>query len=215
MPDAARCLSIARSLAMYYGIPFRSGRLTRFYSGFVTPGSLCFDIGSHAGNRVLCWRRLGARVIAVEPQPDFVRLLRLLYGRDGTVTILPAAIGRAPGRARLLVNERAPTVASRWDASTGWPSSVKRRFNRQNRSRDRDATGGSVPDQSSVRKGHTFLDSGRGFAKRHQAPSRLLAHPAHVTSQPAALLRRSQTTAGCLNRLCSNTKAKEARCVHS
>lgn len=123
MHGAARWLGIARSLGMYYGIPFRSSRLNRFYSGFVTPGSLCFDIGSHAGNRVLCWRRLGARVIAVEPQPDFVRLLRLLYGRDENVTILPVAVGRAPGRARLLVNERAPTVTT---LSRAWIDEVQK-----------------------------------------------------------------------------------------
>lgn len=122
MPGAARSLGIARSLAMYYGVPFRTGRLTRFYSDFVTPGALCFDIGSHVGNRVRCWRRLGARVIAVEPQPDFVRLLRLLYGRDEHVTILPTAVGRLPGRARLLVNERAPTVTT---LSHAWIDDVR------------------------------------------------------------------------------------------
>ena len=91
---------------MYYGIPLRARRLRRFYSQFVTRGSLCFDVGAHAGNRVRCWRQLGAQVVAIEPQPDFVRLLTWLYGRDRHVTIVPVALGREAGHAELYVSER-------------------------------------------------------------------------------------------------------------
>jgi FkbM family methyltransferase len=108
----ASWLGVARSLAMYYGVPFRARRMASLYSRFVSEGALCFDIGAHVGNRVRCWRRLGARVVAVEPQPDFVRLLRFLFRGDDEVTIVPQAIGRAPGRARLLVSPRTPTVTT-------------------------------------------------------------------------------------------------------
>ena len=50
-----------------------------------------FDLGAHVGNRVRALRRLGARVIAVEPQPDFARILRLFFGRDAGVTIVGAS----------------------------------------------------------------------------------------------------------------------------
>ncbi|HVJ30290.1 MAG TPA: FkbM family methyltransferase, partial [Gammaproteobacteria bacterium] len=103
MTATARSLGVARSLAMYYGVPFRARRMRNFYAPFVEPGDLCFDIGAHAGNRVRCWRRLGARVVAVEPQPDFVRILRWLYGRDAGVEIVPQAVGREAGSAELLL----------------------------------------------------------------------------------------------------------------
>src|SRR5882672_1488573 len=112
MSRIRRAFGIARSIAMYYGIPLRARRLRRFYSQFVTPGSLCFDVGAHAGNRVRCWLELGARVVAVEPQADFVRLLRAFYGRNPNVEIVPAALGRSPGSATLLVSERTPTVTT-------------------------------------------------------------------------------------------------------
>ena len=102
MSATARAFGIARSLAMYYGIPLRARRLRRFYAQFVQPGTLCFDVGAHAGNRVRCWRQLGARVIAIEPQADFVRLLRWLYGRDDGVEIVPLAVGAQPGLRRAL-----------------------------------------------------------------------------------------------------------------
>ena len=120
----ARAFGIARSIALYYGIPFRARRLRQLYRPFVSPGSLCFDVGAHAGNRVRCWRRLGARVVAIEPQPDFVRLLELLYGRDPGVAIVAAAVGRASGRAKLLLSERTPTVTT---LSADWVDQCPRR----------------------------------------------------------------------------------------
>jgi FkbM family methyltransferase len=117
MTATARAFGVARSLAMYYGIPFRARRLRRFYSQFVRLGSLCFDVGAHAGNRVRCFRQLGARVVAIEPQPDFVRILRWLYGADDGVEIVAQAVGRTAGSAELLTSERTPTVTTlsqRW-----------------------------------------------------------------------------------------------------
>jgi FkbM family methyltransferase len=51
-------------------------------------------------------------VVAVEPQPDCLRVLRLLYGRNRQVAIVPQAVGAAPGLARLAVSSRTPTVSS-------------------------------------------------------------------------------------------------------
>jgi FkbM family methyltransferase len=122
MGATARAWGLARSLGIYYLIPFRARRLRRFYSQFVEPGSLCFDVGAHAGNRVRCWRALGARVVAIEPQPDFVRILRSLYGRDDGVEIVAQAVGRSPGSAQLLVSERTPTVTT---LSQSWVDAVR------------------------------------------------------------------------------------------
>ncbi len=123
MSTAARAFGIARSLAMYYGIPFRARRLRRFYAQFIEPGALCFDVGAHAGNRERCWRQLGARVVAIEPQADFVRILEWLYGRDAGVEIVPLAVGRSAGSAELYVSERTPTVTT---LSRDWVESVQR-----------------------------------------------------------------------------------------
>jgi FkbM family methyltransferase len=88
-----------------------------FYGAFVRPGALCFDIGAHVGDRTRCWRRLGAaRVVAVEPQPDFARLLRLLCWRDPGVTVVEQAVGSAPGTLALRVSPRTPTVTTGSDA---------------------------------------------------------------------------------------------------
>src|SRR5690606_39688933 len=81
----ARAWGIARSLVIYHGQPAKHRRALRLYGEFLGPGDLAFDIGAHVGGRVRTWRRLGARVVAVEPQPDCLRVLRLLFGRDRQV----------------------------------------------------------------------------------------------------------------------------------
>lgn len=116
-----RAWGIGRSLVTYRGIPGRQQRMARLYAEFLSPGDLGFDIGAHVGSRVRAWRGLGARVVAVEPQPDCVRILRVLHGRDAGVTIVPGAAGAAPGWARLGISTATPTVSS---MSPAWIASV-------------------------------------------------------------------------------------------
>lgn len=103
---------IVRSLRVYYGDKSRAAAMDRLYGGFVERGDLVFDVGAHVGDRVASFRRLGARVIAVEPQPAMVTVLRLLYGRSTEVAIETAAVGRAAGQICLMINRDNPTVST-------------------------------------------------------------------------------------------------------
>jgi len=116
MTDGLQTLrGIVRSLRIYYGGRRRRSALDRFYRPFVKPGDLVFDVGAHVGDRLAAFRRLGARVIAVEPQPALVRTLRLLYGRDRGVAIEPVAVGRNAGTVELKLNVDNPTVSTASD----------------------------------------------------------------------------------------------------
>jgi FkbM family methyltransferase len=86
--------------------------MDRLNGNFIQPGDLVFDVGAHVGDRVASFRRLGARVVAVEPQPAMVRALGLLYGRSASVAIEALAVGREPGRTRMLINANNPTVST-------------------------------------------------------------------------------------------------------
>jgi FkbM family methyltransferase len=86
--------------------------MDRLYGGLVRRGDLVFDIGAHVGDRVASFRRLGARVVAVEPQPAMVWVLKLLYGRRADVAIEAAAVGRAVGSTGLMVNADNPTIST-------------------------------------------------------------------------------------------------------
>jgi len=105
-----------RSLGIYYGNRARRGAMDRLYGQFVHAGDLVFDVGAHVGDRVGSFRRLGARVVAVEPQPPLVTTLKLLYGLNRNVIIEPAAIGRESGTVTLRLNIDNPTVSTASDA---------------------------------------------------------------------------------------------------
>jgi FkbM family methyltransferase len=103
---------IIRSLSIYYGRARQPGAMDRLYGRFVRPGDLVFDIGAHVGDRIAAFRRLGARVVAVEPQPALVKTLRLLYRRDRAVVIEAVALGRQSGTVELKLNIDNPTVST-------------------------------------------------------------------------------------------------------
>lgn len=112
MHGLARLRGLVRSLWLYYGSPWRLRAMERFYAPFIRPGDLCFDIGAHVGNRSLVWRRLGARVIALEPQPDYAAFLRWLFRGSGDVQILEAGIAARPGEIELRISHRHATVTT-------------------------------------------------------------------------------------------------------
>ena len=116
-----RGIGIARSLAIYHGQPWKRRRARALYGQFIKPGDLCFDIGAHVGDRVGYFLGLGARVVAVEPQPAAMAVLRRLYGRNSRVTLVEAAVGAAPGAAVLHLDPANPTVAT---LSESWARTV-------------------------------------------------------------------------------------------
>lgn len=111
MPSIA-LQGIFRSLRQYHGNPGQAAAMDALYSRFIAPHDLAFDIGAHVGDRVSSFRRLGARVVAVEPQPLACRALRLLHGRDPDVTLVAAACSRSEGTLTLQINSANPTIST-------------------------------------------------------------------------------------------------------
>ena len=117
MIDAWRTLrGIVRSLRIYYGDGERRAAMDLLNRRFIKPGDLVFDIGAHVGDRIAAFRRLDARVVAVEPQPALIRTLKLLYGRDRAVTIEPLAVASRPGTIEIRLNLDNPTISTASDA---------------------------------------------------------------------------------------------------
>ena len=83
--------ALRRSLDAYYGDPAREGAMDRLYGRFIRPGDFAIDIGSHVGDRIASFRRLGARVVALEPQPDCARVIRAIHESDRHVKLIQAA----------------------------------------------------------------------------------------------------------------------------
>jgi len=91
----AHLRAIHTSLDVYYRDPARTARMDRLNAQFVPQGGLAFDIGAHVGDRTGSFLRLGAVVVAVEPQPHIFRALRLLPTITTASTDLIAAARNA------------------------------------------------------------------------------------------------------------------------
>jgi FkbM family methyltransferase len=98
------------------------------FRDFVRPQALVFDIGANRGEMSDAFLALGARVVAVEPNPALAEELTRHFG--SAIVVEQAAVGAKPGRAELHVGrdhghstlseewlERAPT-ADRWEGRT-------------------------------------------------------------------------------------------------
>ncbi|MFQ3622588.1 MAG: FkbM family methyltransferase [Acetobacteraceae bacterium] len=127
----APAAAIARSVSLYWGGAARRAALDRWYARFLGPGDLAFDVGAHVGDRTASFLRLGARVVALEPQPALARFLRARFGRRADVSVVAAAAGARPGRILLHVNEANPTVSTASaaflraaDGAAGWEGQV-------------------------------------------------------------------------------------------
>jgi FkbM family methyltransferase len=122
---------VMRSLGVYYGNRKHAAAMDRLYGAFVGAGDLVFDIGAHVGDRIAAFRRLGAKVIAVEPQPALVFTLKTLYGRSSDVVIEAKAVGRTAGTISLMINSNNPTISTASmdfvraaDGAAGWEGQV-------------------------------------------------------------------------------------------
>jgi FkbM family methyltransferase len=70
--------------------------LQQFYSQFIRPGDLVFDIGANRGDRTEVFVEMGARVVAVEPLPLLAARLQSIF-RYSPVNVEAVGIGRVPG----------------------------------------------------------------------------------------------------------------------
>jgi FkbM family methyltransferase len=104
--------SLKRSLDVYYGDAPRDAAMDALYAQFLKPGMLAFDIGSHVGDRIGSFRRMGARVVALEPQPLCARAIAAIYDGDGDVALVQSACGPKPGMLQLHINSANPTVTT-------------------------------------------------------------------------------------------------------
>jgi FkbM family methyltransferase len=75
----------------------------KFYNQFLKEGDLCFDVGANIGNRTRVFLKLGANVVAVEPQSECVKMLELRYGKK--IKIVKKALGKDENQGVIYIGE--------------------------------------------------------------------------------------------------------------
>src|SRR5262245_12887857 len=90
-------------------------RMIAFYGQFIPKGGLVFDIGANVGVYTELFLKLGARVVASEPNPECIRTLRAAMAAD-RVAIEPVALADAEGEATLFCcnNSALSTLSPEW-----------------------------------------------------------------------------------------------------
>lgn len=83
-----------------------------FYAPFISPSNLCFDVGSNIGLKTEVFLRLGARVVAFEPQPSCVRETAARCSPSRRLTTVNAAIGAVPGRLPMYISKQNNSASS-------------------------------------------------------------------------------------------------------
>ena len=72
-----------------------------FYGQLIAPNDLVFDVGANVGNRTKVFLRLGARVVAFEPQSSCASLLQQELGTHPGFRLVRKALGGKIGTAEL------------------------------------------------------------------------------------------------------------------
>lgn len=134
--DAQTCKSgplslIIRPYRLYREWKKKRGRLKRdfkrfqqrkqFYSAFVKPGDVCFDVGANLGTRSEVFLDLGASVLAVEPQECCACVLKEKFGTHPRFTLIEKALDKQEGQTEFYLSN-AHTLSS---MSTEWINRVQ------------------------------------------------------------------------------------------
>ncbi|MDW5562651.1 MAG: FkbM family methyltransferase [Methanomassiliicoccus sp.] len=94
----------------------RRPRMLTLYSKFIRAGDLVFDVGANHGDRSQLFLDLGARVVAVEPQPHCAEIMRRRFRADPRIDVLEAALDERQGNAsiRLSDNDLVSSMSQQW-----------------------------------------------------------------------------------------------------
>jgi len=91
-------------------------RMRVFYSQFISKGDLVFDVGANVGVYTNVFLKLGANVVAIEPNPECLLALNRMRGNN-TLIIESSAVGRCESEGSLFVCDDSSThstLSSEW-----------------------------------------------------------------------------------------------------
>lgn len=92
-----------------------------FYRQFISPNDLVFDVGANVGNRTKVFAKMGAKVIAIEPQSKCADILNSATAGTDNIQLVQAAIGSSSGYSTISISD-VDTLSS---LSADWIQSVK------------------------------------------------------------------------------------------
>lgn len=121
--------AIRNKLSMVFRVELRHrNRLQLFYTSFIHPNDVVFDIGANVGNRTRIFLACNARVVAVEPQSECAMLLEEMFSANPNFKLEQVAIGEKEGEAELSISDGRnifSTLSEKWKSATRFEKSVE------------------------------------------------------------------------------------------
>lgn len=104
LPKSIRKILWPIFVSLFYW--FEKGSMLKFYSNFVSPGDLVFDVGAHIGRMTEVFLSLGARVVCVEPVPHCIKILKKKFGNNDNVKIVEKGLSDREGKLTFYICEK-------------------------------------------------------------------------------------------------------------
>ncbi len=99
-----------------------------FYAAFIKKGDLCFDVGANIGNKTNIFLKLGARVVAIEPQELACQKIQELYEDNKNLVVINKGLAANSGFMELSIGEDRSvlaTMSEKWKKEGGFSKSYK------------------------------------------------------------------------------------------
>ncbi len=100
------------NIIRYLEKALKAHKTAAYFKTFISKGDLCFDLGANVGEITDVLLRIGARVVAVEPQESCLKILRRKYDGNQQVAIVGAAVGRMEKEDSLMICEETTEAAT-------------------------------------------------------------------------------------------------------
>ncbi len=98
--------------------------LIQFFSAFVQPDDIVFDVGTNLGDFTDAFLALSATVYGLEPNPFCIRELQSLYGSHSQFTLIPKAVGPTIGKSTMYLGSEDMHITS--TLSSGWTEAARK-----------------------------------------------------------------------------------------
>lgn len=91
---------------------FKQKKKLDFFSKFIREGELCFDVGAHKGELTEIFLKIGAKVIAVDPQDDCIDYMRRKFRREPNLVLVNKGLSNKEENLTLYICEDSSTIST-------------------------------------------------------------------------------------------------------
>ncbi|MBN3925968.1 FkbM family methyltransferase [Nostoc sp. NMS4] len=100
----------------------------QFNQSILASDSLVFDIGANVGYKADVYLKIGCKVIAVDPDPRNIKILKRVFNNNKQITIVEKAVSSKIGAEKIYISEKNSALTT---FSTKWKSFLETQKDRK------------------------------------------------------------------------------------